>query len=129
MDLVNRLLFRKIGVDQAILFTGLARIVQAIGGLVVVVLVTKKLTNIEQGYYFTFASILAIQIFFELGFNNILSQYVAHEAINIRLEENEFVGCSTSKSRISSLLHFSVKVYSTLSICLFFVLSLSLIHI
>ena len=124
MDLVNRLLFRKIGVDQAILFTGLARIVQAIGGLVVVVLVTKKLTNIEQGYYFTFASILAIQIFFELGFNNILSQYVAHEAINIRLEENEFVGCSTSKSRISSLLHFSVKVYSTLSICLFFVLSL-----
>ena len=94
MDLVNRLLFRKIGVDQAILFTGLARIVQAIGGLVVVVLVTKKLTNIEQGYYFTFASILAIQIFFELGFNNILSQYVAHEAINIRLEENEFVGCS-----------------------------------
>ena len=86
MDLVNRLLFRKIGVDQAILFTGLARIVQAIGGLVVVVLVTKKLTNIEQGYYFTFASILAIQIFFELGFNNILSQYVAHEAINIRLD-------------------------------------------
>ena len=45
MDLVNRLLFRKIGVDQAILFTGLARIVQAIGGLVVVVLVTKKLTK------------------------------------------------------------------------------------
>lgn len=49
---------------------------------------------------------------------------MAHGAINIRLEENEFVGCSTSKSRISSLLHFSVKVYSTLSICLFFVLSL-----
>jgi hypothetical protein len=67
----------KIGIDSAIAFTILSRIIQAGGGVITLLFVAKFLTKIEQGYYYTFGSILAIQIFFELGLSGIITQFVA----------------------------------------------------
>ena len=69
----------KIGMDKAILFTVMARIFQGVGGIISVLLVATCLTGVEQGFYYTFGSILAIQIFFELGLGTIITQFVAHE--------------------------------------------------
>ena len=109
----------KLGFDKAIMFTSSTSIFGAIGSVISVILVVKYLTGIEQGFYYTFGSIVAIQVFFELGLNGIITQYVAHEASNL-VWENESIlsGESKFKSRLSSLLHFSVKWYLFFAIIL-----------
>ena len=102
----------KFGLDKAILFTSSANILRAFGSIVSVILVVKYLTGVEQGFYYTFGSIVAIQIFFELGLNSIITQYVAHETSNLKWEsDNVLCGESKYMSRLSSLLHFGVKWY------------------
>lgn len=105
-------IFLALGIDKSIYYTSMARIIQAVGGIVSVLFVAKYLTGVEQGFYYTFGSIVAIQIFFELGLNGIITQYVAHEMAHL-----EWQNCTTLKgeskylSRLSSLLHFSVNWY------------------
>lgn len=102
----------KFGLDKAILFTSSSSIIAAFGSVVSVILVVKYLTGVEQGFYYTFGSIVAIQIFFELGLNGIITQYVAHEMAYLQWQNNnKLQGESKYISRLSSLLHFSVKWY------------------
>ena len=102
----------KFGLDKAIFFTSSASILGAFGSVVSVILVVKYLTGIEQGFYYTFGSIVAIQIFFELGLNGIITQYVAHEVSYLKWEsDHNLSGESKYISRLSSLLHFSLKWY------------------
>lgn len=102
----------KFGIDKAIIYTSSARIIQGFGSVISVLLVVKYLTGIEQGFYYTFGSIVALQIFFELGLNGIITQYVAHEASNLNWQNDTTLkGEDKYMSRLSSLLHFSVKWY------------------
>lgn len=118
-----RKIARQVGIDKAIFFTSFARIAQGVGGIISVLFVARYLTGIEQGFYFTFASILAIQVFFELGLNGIITQYVAHEASHLFLNGNKYEGETKYISRMASLLHFCVKWYAILAVILFVVLS------
>lgn len=102
----------KLGIDKSIFFTSLARIIQAVGGVVSILFVARYLTDIEQGFYYTFGSIVAIQIFFELGLNGIITQYVAHETAHLQWKTStELTGEHKYLSRLSSLLHFCIKWY------------------
>jgi O-antigen/teichoic acid export membrane protein len=102
----------KIGLDKAIMFTSSSSILNALGSIISVILVVKYLTGVEQGFYYTFGSIVAIQVFFDLGLNGIIVQYVAHEASNLQWKSDQRIsGESKYISRLSSLLHFSVKWY------------------
>jgi O-antigen/teichoic acid export membrane protein len=112
---------KKIGIDGAIAFTILSRVIQAGGGVVTLILIAKYLTKVEQGYYYTFGSILAIQIFFELGLSGIITQFVAHENANLTWNNHiSFTGNEESSSRLASLLRFTVKWFGVISIMLFF---------
>ena len=102
----------KIGIDKAIAFTSSSTLVGTLGSVITVFLVVKYFTGVEQGFYYTFGSLIAIQIFFELGLNGIITQYVAHEASNLKLENSDkLLGDPKYLSRISSLLHFSINWY------------------
>lgn len=113
----------KLGVDKAILFTSFSRVIQGAGGIISVLIVASFLTDVEQGFYYTFASILAIQVFFELGLNGIITQYVAHEVSHLTEVNNKYVGSEKHLSRMTSILHFAIKWYLILS---FFVFALLL---
>jgi O-antigen/teichoic acid export membrane protein len=118
MNIVKRIA-SKFGIDKAIMFTSSANIIGAFGSVVSVILVVKYLTGLEQGFYYTFGSIVAIQVFFELGLNGIITQYVAHEVSNLKWENNYVLsGESKYMSRLSSLLHFSIKWYLSFAIML-----------
>lgn len=111
----------KIGIDGAIAFTILSRVIQAGGGVITLLFVAKYLTKVEQGYYYTFGSILAIQIFFELGLSNIITQFVAHENANLIWNNHtSYKGSQESGSRLASLLRFTVKWFSVIALLLFF---------
>ena len=116
-------LSNKIGIDKAILFTSSSTLIGAFGNVVSAILVIKYLSIEEQGFYYTFGSIAAVQIFFELGLNGIITQFVAHENAELEWDVDEIkAGNEKNKSRLSSLLHFCIKWYVFLSTFLIFVL-------
>lgn len=116
-------IFLFFGLNPSIIFTVSGRLIQAIGGLILIFLVSKFLTKEEQGYYYTFGSLIAIQIFFELGFTTIITQFVAHE--NAHINWDEFSLSEKSQihvSRLSFLFKFCLKLFTFLSIVLLFTL-------
>ena len=117
------LILKKIGVDQAIIYVVIARILQSLSGIISIYFIAKNLTKVEQGYYFTFGSILAIQMFFELGLSNIITQFVAHEKAFLNWKsEIKLFGDEKSLSRLASLLQFSIKWFFVIGIILIIVL-------
>lgn len=114
----------KIGMDKSIAYGSGARVVQTVAGVVSLFFIATFLTKVEQGYFFTFMSLLGIQTFFELGFTSIITQFVAHEASHLELkDDNTLSGEERYKSRLSSLLYFSVKWYGVSSV-LFLIVSI-----
>lgn len=110
----------KIGMDKSIAYSSGSRIVGGIAGVGSIFFITTFLTGVEQGFYYTFGSLLAMQVFFELGLTGIMTQFVAHEASHLTLNANaEFEGELRYKSRLASLIHFCVKWYLILSIVVF----------
>ncbi len=118
-----KIIFNKVGIDKAIAFTILSKIIQALGGLISLVLITRFLTLTEQGFFFTFGSILAIQIFFELGLSGIITQFVAHEnAKLVWINKFSLTGSAESSSRLSYLLRFTIKWFGIMSVFLLIIL-------
>lgn len=105
--------FQRIGVDKAIAYTSGNGLLSAVIGVLSVVLYATCLTKEEQGYYYTFASVLAIQGFFELGLTGIMTQFVAHEHAHLSWAVNGIglEGESKYRSRLASLLHICVGWY------------------
>ena len=112
----------KIGMDKAIAYSSSARVYQAIAGFVNVIAISAFLTAEEQGFYYTFGSLLAVQTFFELGFSGIITQYVAHEAAQLEIKGRMVIGSESKLSRLASLLHFTTKWYSIAALLLLLVL-------
>lgn len=118
-----RKLLNIIGIDGAVFYTVLARVIQGGGGVISILFIASFLTKVEQGYYYTFGSILAIQIFFELGLSGIITQFAAHELANLKwINNHELEGSPEAMSRLSSLLHFCVKWFIVIAFLLFFIL-------
>ena len=116
----------KIGMDKAVAYSSGSRIVGGIAGALSVFFISTFLTGVEQGFYFTFGSILALQTFFELGLTNILTQFVSHEASHLKLnEKNIYSGEDFYISRLASLLGFCIKWYTVLSVLIFIILSVA----
>lgn len=78
MLLLHRAL-RALGIDGNVGWTLVGRLASMAAGFVAIFPVTRYLTPGEQGYYYTFASITALQMLFELGLTQILVQVTSHE--------------------------------------------------
>lgn len=121
-----KMVFKFLGIDKAIFYTSSSSIIGAVGNVASAFLVIKFLTINEQGFYYTFGSLVAIQIFFELGLNGIITQFVAHENAQLKWDNDKLmIGDDQNKSRLASLLHFCIKWYLLFSFLLIVALVLS----
>src|SRR5579863_10282530 len=112
-----RRLLRLAGVDKAIGYTVLARVWASTAGLITVAPIARFLSPAEQGYYYTFGSLVAMQIIFELGFSVVILQLSAHEAAHLSLSEDGSVsGPAHAHARLASVLRKSLKWYAIASI-------------
>ena len=68
---------QKLGIDKAIFYFLLSRGLSISTALFTVFFIAKNLSPEEQGFYYTFGSIVALQVFFELGLTGIITQFVA----------------------------------------------------
>lgn len=92
------------GLDFHVLVTLLFRGWAIVAGAATVFLLPLWLSPTEQGYYFTFASVLALQIFFELGLNQIVMQLVSHEVAHLtETDDGRLTGKEAHLGRLSSL--------------------------
>lgn len=112
-----RRLLRLVGIDRAIGFTVLARGWTSLAGVVTLTLIAHFLTPAEQGYYYTFYSLVALQIVFELGFSVVILQSASHEAAHLVLTDDGTVsGPERAHSRLASILQKSVRWYSVAAV-------------
>lgn len=95
----------------------------AAGG-VLLLLIPLFLTNIEQGYYFTFSSLIATQVFFELGFNSVIVQMVGHEMAGLNYTcTGQLKGNVYNLGRMTNLIELLKRWYSTIAILFFIAIS------
>ncbi len=91
-------------VDQAVFYALCLRLWQFLAGPVSVVLIGTFFSPDLQGYYYTFASLMALQSFFELGFHVVIINNSSHEWAHLALDEaGRIRGDSAALSRIVSL--------------------------
>ena len=108
---------RWLGIDRAIAYTVGNRVWSAASGLVTLLFIARFLTRAEQGYYYTFGSVLALSVFFELGLSGIIGTFACHEMANLRWSaRGELEGDARAKARMSSLLHVSVRWYGIVAL-------------
>jgi len=101
-----------VGLDRAISFTILGRFWTAAASFLTLLLIAHFLSPNEQGYYYTFNSLAALQIVFELGFSFVILQLAAHERASLTfLPNGRIEGNPIAHSRLASVLQKAVKWY------------------
>lgn len=112
-----------IGLDRAIAFTVLGRVVQGLGSVGSVLLIVHFLSAAEQGYYYALWSLVALQAVFELGFSFVILQVAAHERAHLEFHPNgNITGNETAHFRLASLLQRAVRWYSIAAVLMGIVL-------
>jgi len=97
-------LLRKILVDRASLFALATKVFQGAGGVVTAVLILRFFSPEVQGYYYTFANVLALQVFLELGLSAVITTFAAHEWSRLSLEsDGGITGDRQALARLRSL--------------------------
>ncbi len=108
-----------LGLDKAIGFTVLARGWASLAGVVTVLLIARFLSPNEQGYYYTFGSLIALQIVFELGFAFVILQMASHERAHLSFNSDGTIsGDTVSHARLASVLQKTVRWYSAAALFL-----------
>jgi hypothetical protein len=103
---------RLTGLDRAIAYTVLARVLQIAGSTGTVLLIVHFLSSVEQGYYYTLFSLVALQTVFELGFSFVIQQLAAHETVHLTLHsDGRIEGDSVAHLRLASVLQKTVRWY------------------
>lgn len=109
-------LFMLLGIDKAILFVIIGRGFSVFSGVVTLLLISHFLTPEEQGYYYTFSSVVALQIIFELGLGTVLVQFSSHEMAKVKLRDGYFIGNVVAIERLYSLILLAIKWYGCVAL-------------
>ena len=100
------------GMNRAIGFSLLTRGWQVIAGPVSIFLVTRFFSIEEQGFYYTFASILALQVLFELGLAFVITQFASHEFASLSWGKGgQVTGAEVAVARFYAVIERSIVWY------------------
>jgi putative glycosyltransferase (TIGR04372 family) len=106
------MLLSRCDVDRPVFFGVLSRGWSVFAGPVTALLIASRFSPEYQGYYYTFSSLLALQVFVELGLGTVIIQFASHEWSKLRLDKDQGIsGDSISLSRLISLAHITSRWY------------------
>ena len=116
-QIINNQNIRKIksliGIDKAIFFALINKAFGIVKIPVTTYLIIRCLTPAEQGYWYTFLSLGSLTVFAEMGFFNIISQFVSHEFAHLTENNDGIISGADEKIEIFiSFIHFALKFYS-----------------
>src|SRR4051812_30034641 len=102
-----------LGMDRSVFLAVAARLWGSCAGLITTILVGTFFSAAMQGYYYTFSSVLAFQVFAELGLSGVLIYYASHEWGQLALDrQGRLTGDGDARSRLVSLGRFAFKWYA-----------------
>ena len=79
---------RFLDLDKAIVFALLLRVWQSVAGVVGLMLIAAFFTAELQGFYYTFSSLLSLQIFVELGLYGVVQTLASREWSRLSLNDD-----------------------------------------
>ena len=112
---------KALGVDGAVAYMFLARLVVIAGSTGTVLLIVRYLSPVEQGYYYTLLSLVSLQMVFEMGLSFVIQQLAAHECIHLELDVDGSVsGDPVAHARLASALRLSLRWYTVAAAAMVF---------
>lgn len=112
-------------VDRAVFYGLLLNVWGMASAPVTALLIVLKFTPELQGYFYTFGSLLALQIFVELGLSIVIIQFASHEWSKLCIDKDGYiVGDRDAFSRLASLAKLTLKWYLVGSLIIIFVLGI-----
>jgi O-antigen/teichoic acid export membrane protein len=112
-------------VETAAAWSAAGKIMQAVAAPVTAALILVSFSPTIQGYYYSFSSLLALQIFLELGLATVITTFSSHEWVRLRLDDSgRVVGNGQALRRLSGLALTSFRWYLVAGLILFGVLAL-----
>jgi hypothetical protein len=95
-------LAERFGITRALVYTVLGRSWSVLAGPVSLMFVGRFLTKDEQGFYYTFWSVLGLWVFFDLGLSLIIVQFASHERASFRIVNGRITGDEHAQQRRAS---------------------------
>lgn len=103
-------LYRVVRANRAVAWSLSGKILTGLSGPVTAILVARYFSPELQGYHYTFFSLLALQIFVELGLSGVITTFASHEWAELALNEHGRIeGDPAAMSRLSSIAAFSFR--------------------
>lgn len=111
-----RRLINRLEVDRATFFSIAARVWQLLAGPVSMVLITVSFTPEVQGFYYMFASLMALQGLVELGLHAVIVNVASHEWAQLELGPDGVpAGDARSLSRLAHLARTAFRWYASVA--------------
>ena len=94
-----------LGLSRAIVYGLVARLWGLLAAPLTMLFVASRFSAAEQGFFYTFASLLGLQIFFELGLPTVVAQYASHEFAALAWAPGgQVTGDARARARLGTLL-------------------------
>lgn len=125
MIILIKKLARWADIDGPVLYGILARFWGLLAGPVTLLLVGTYFTQKIQGFYYTFASLLALQSFVELGLGTVIINFASHEKAHLNIgARGAITGDAAAFDRLRHLTRLALRWYGTGSVILVIGLSI-----
>jgi len=106
-------LFRRFEISRAVAFNVCSQIWSGLAGPATMLVIAHFFSREQQGYYYTFNSVLALQAFVELGLATVLINVASHEWASLEISANRgILGDERALSRLSSIMRLGVAWYA-----------------
>jgi hypothetical protein len=99
-------------IDRAVIFGALGSLRAFVFGPLTAIIIVFSFTPEIQGYYYTFSSLLALQVFMEMGLGRVIMHTASHEWAGLSFERRrKIIGQTENLSRLVSLGRAALKWY------------------
>lgn len=107
------------GFNRAIVYGVMTRVWGILAGLVTVLVIASQFSRVQQGYFYTFSSLLALQVFFELGLMGVIATFSSHEFAKLSWgSRGQIHGDPHARQRLTAILCKSVKWFGVAALLL-----------
>jgi hypothetical protein len=105
--------------DRAVLWGLGGRIWSASAGPITALIIAYTFSPEVQGYHYTFLSLVALQIFLELGLSGVITTFASHEWVNLEISsEGRITGDPAAISRLASITRLGIAWFGFCAVAL-----------
>ena len=105
--------------DGAVLWGLAGKTWAASTGIITALIIAYAFSSETQGYHYTFLSLVALQIFLELGLSSVITTFASHEWARLEINsEGRITGDPTAISRLASITRLGIAWFGSCAIVL-----------